>query len=68
MAFKQRPPFFLVWNASTNETKHRHKTVGEAEKEAQRLSEEFPGFKFHVLMALGRCYTKKEVEQSAKEA
>ena len=65
--FKQRPPFFMVWNASSHETKHRHKTVEEAEKEAERLSLENPGYKFHVLMALGRCYNKKAVEKGSKE-
>ena len=53
--FKNRPPFFLVWNPSSGQTKHRHKTVEDAEKEANRLARENPGIKFHVLLSLGRC-------------
>ena len=59
MPFTQRPPFFLVWNPSTGYTKHRHKTPELAEKEAQRLADEFPGKKFHVLLSLGRCTARK---------
>lgn len=55
MAFKQRPPFFLVWNPSTGYTKKRHKTVESAETEAQRLADLNPKTKFHVLLSLGRC-------------
>lgn len=56
MSFKQRPPFFLVWNSNTMHSKFRHKTVESAEKEANRLAEQHPGEKFHVLLSLGRAF------------
>lgn len=55
MPFKQRPPFFLVWNPSTGKTFHRHRDHNRAMAEAQRLANENPGSKFHVLLSLGRC-------------
>ena len=60
MPFKQRPPFFLVWNSATGYTKHRHGTVEAAEAEAQRLANLHPRTKFHVLVALGRCTDKSD--------
>jgi len=60
MAFKQRKPFFLVWTPATGHTRYRHKTVEAAEKEAQRLANLNPQFKYHVLLALGRCSADKE--------
>lgn len=60
MPFTQRPPFFLVWNPKTGYTRRRHKTVDDAEKEAQRLANKRPDAKFHVLMSLGRCTSDEE--------
>jgi len=55
MPFKQRPPFFLVWNPVTGKTFKRHGDHNRAMAEAQRLANEHPGAKFHVLLSLGRC-------------
>lgn len=55
MPFKNRPPFFLVWNNTTGYTKVRHRTPDSAQKEAQRMADIHPESKFHVLMSLGRC-------------
>lgn len=53
--FTQRPPFFMVYNASTGHTRKRHKTVEAAEEEAKRMADLYPYAKFHVLVSLGRA-------------
>jgi len=67
MPFKQRPPFFLVWNPGTGETFRRHRTVELAEAEAQRLANLHKRTKFHVLLSLGRCLNDKKVVASEEK-
>lgn len=58
MAFTQKTPFFLVWNPRrSTPPRKKHLTVDAAETEAQRMADLFPGQKFHVVVALGYCFT-----------
>lgn len=59
MPFKQRPPFFLVWTPATGYCRKRHKTIEQAEQEAQRLADLNPRYKFHILLSIGRCTADK---------
>lgn len=60
MAFKQKKrPAFLVWNQDSGETHKVHWKIDFAEREAQRLANNNPGKKFHVLASLGYCTADK---------
>lgn len=52
--------FFVVWNPNGGNPTYQHQTLEGAKKEAERLCEENPPFKFYVLEAVG-CFEVKPV-------
>ena len=47
--------FWLVWNPAGRSPSHRHKSIEDAVKEAERLARQEPGQRFIVLEALRMC-------------
>jgi len=56
---QRKEPFYLVWTPATGYTRKRHLTAELATKEAQRLANLYPDFKYHILMAFGYCEADK---------
>ncbi len=64
--FKQKKPFFLVWNSSSGYTFKRHTDIAKAEAEALRLAEKHPENKFHVLVSMGRAAATTEHKKACR--
>ena len=53
--------FYLVWEPQNGYTKHRHEEQGQAEAEAERLADIYPGKEFFVLQALTMSRKEKPI-------
>lgn len=50
--------FYVVWNPKGENPNYPHQSLEGAKKEAERLCEEDPQFKFYVLESVGLCEVK----------
>ena len=48
-------PFWFVWNAHGHAPTHRHPSLQDASKEAERLARLNPNERFHILEAKESC-------------
>lgn len=54
------PPFYLVWCEDGGEPRKKHKHIGSAEAEAERLARNNPGKSFCVMTCVAR-FTERRV-------
>jgi hypothetical protein len=59
--------FWFVWNEQRSLPRHKHPSLGDANREAERLARQHPGETFTVLRAVGTC-TKNDVIWTSEEA
>lgn len=53
--------FWLVWNETRDPPRHKHYSLDDAKREAERLARNNAGQQFHVLEFVGTCQ-KRDVE------
>lgn len=58
-------PFFMVWCPEQGQPHIRHKSIGAAKREAQRLAALYPGKTFIVLKAKYAITHSDDIEQVA---
>jgi hypothetical protein len=59
--------FWLVWGEGLGRPTFKHSTVASATSEAERLTSQFPGRRFHVLKSIGSV-VKREINWTWDDA